>query len=446
MRTRMDMVVVALAIVVGFSFPGAAEAGLVDSIPNNVLWLDATDINGDGVPDALPNNTAASSWTDKSTGGSGTVTQGNSGRQPLVKTNYQNGLPVVQFDGSDDYMDGAAVLAGGDDTYSYLAVWQPHQVKTQAVYEQSQIPQALHTRASLLAVGNKYGFNGQNNDRHDLVPYGANQWNLTTMLVDDTTTPNIRIWDEETPYSGTTTGAGSLNLGSSGIIVGAKLTNKGENLDGDVAEIAVYSHNLNAAERILLDNSLAAKWDINLSGNDFYAGDTGANGDYDRDVIGIGQSAGAQLTSSAGSGLQIAEANSTLDSDGEFVLAGHKVAINRLVGDDAPFPGWVRWLRVWYLDSTGGVDVDLTFDSSEGGVPFAGQHAYLLYSATNAFNFSILDLSPTIVGDEVTFTVPDITLSNGYYTLGIAPEPTTLTLLALGGGLAALRRRRRAKA
>ena len=39
------------------------------SIPDLALWLDVTDLNGDGTTDSVTSGTPVSSWTDKSLGG-----------------------------------------------------------------------------------------------------------------------------------------------------------------------------------------------------------------------------------------------------------------------------------------------------------------------------------------------------------------------------------------
>ena len=47
-----------------------------DTIPDLALWLDATDINGDGNADSISDGTALSSWTDKSNSPAISVSQG----------------------------------------------------------------------------------------------------------------------------------------------------------------------------------------------------------------------------------------------------------------------------------------------------------------------------------------------------------------------------------
>lgn len=48
-------------------------------------------------------NTAVTSWADSS-GLSNTLSQGTGGNQPKFRTNIQNGLPAVQFDGTNDFL------------------------------------------------------------------------------------------------------------------------------------------------------------------------------------------------------------------------------------------------------------------------------------------------------------------------------------------------------
>lgn len=61
------------------------------------LWLKADAITG------LTDGQAVSSWIDSS-GNGFNATQGNGSYQPIYKTNIKNGLPVVRFDGNDDFL------------------------------------------------------------------------------------------------------------------------------------------------------------------------------------------------------------------------------------------------------------------------------------------------------------------------------------------------------
>jgi hypothetical protein len=194
-------------------------------------------------------------------------------------------------------------------------------------------------------------------------------------------------------------------------------------LHGAIAEAIVYNRGVHDAERIVTQNYLTAKWGRTLVAEDVYAGDDNATGDYDRVVIGIGQSLGTKLSTSHGSGLRLSESGSTLDTDGEFALAGHKTTTNSLTTSDIGSLSGVnqRWSRTWFVDRTGDVGTTLQFDFSDGGLGAPGSGTFsLLYSATNAFNFSVLATTSTVTnGDQVSFDLP-ISFADGYYTLGLA--------------------------
>jgi hypothetical protein len=74
-----------------------------NALPGLSLWLKADAITG------LADGAAVTTWTDSSPSGYN-VTQANAAMRPLYKTNVQNGLPGVRFDGTDDYLYGGDVL------------------------------------------------------------------------------------------------------------------------------------------------------------------------------------------------------------------------------------------------------------------------------------------------------------------------------------------------
>ncbi|MCA9247387.1 MAG: hypothetical protein KDA42_09740, partial [Planctomycetales bacterium] len=136
---------------------------------------------------------------------------------------------------------------------------------------------------------------------------------------------------------------------------------------------------------------------------------------------------GGDDLSSGNAGLHIEATGGTLNS-GESVMAGHRTPVSDLTMADAPAM-LRRWERVWFVDKTGDVDVRLTFDASEAGMaPTSGPFS-LLYRAANSGSFVDTGLLASVSGDEVSFLVPNATLQDGYYTLGIGTSTTTLTTL-----------------
>ena len=134
--------------------------------------------------------------------------------------------------------------------------------------------------------------------------------------------------------------------------------------NGYIVEFALYDYAVNSVERMLIENYLAAKYDLSVS-NDLYAFQT----NHGNDLVGVGQS-GADIDTSAVSdnilGLEIVDAN--LDS-GDWVLYGHDggditswVTAEQPLGDS----NFVRLTREWRFDTTGTpgvgkVSIDTTY-------------------------------------------------------------------------------------
>ena len=85
-----------------------------NTVPGLVLWLDGTDLDGDGSTDSTANSSPLSSWTDKSVSGI-TVSQSGSNNQPLYKTSVFGTKPGIRFDGIDDFfnIDTVRTTTGG---------------------------------------------------------------------------------------------------------------------------------------------------------------------------------------------------------------------------------------------------------------------------------------------------------------------------------------------
>lgn len=250
-----------------------SKAALITSpndLGNTVLWLDAADSGS-----ISATGTAVDTWSDKSLAGLGDVSASGTTR-PQTGLATQNGLNLLTFDGANHFLAGSAVLAANDDDYTYFAVWKPDVNGVMSVFEQAG--GGTGERAAILAVNPAYGFNGQGNDRHDLVPYSGGQWRATALRVDNDLTingaNNIFIDDNGVDYSGTTGGAGpsGLSVGTNGTRVGAKVTNNAERFDGQIAEIIVFDRLLSDGSSNPADNEindvmsyLDQKWNLEIA-------------------------------------------------------------------------------------------------------------------------------------------------------------------------------------
>jgi hypothetical protein len=140
--------------------------------------------------------------------------------------------------------------------------------------------------------------------------------------------------------------------------------------EGDVTEIIVFNNKINTAQRIIIENYLAAKYGLTLGTNDIYIQDNPANGNYDHDVAGIGRVDASNLHNDAqGTGI-VRILNPTNLNDNEFLIWGHNNGVQQAIETtDVPALVQARFDRVWIVSEVNlastAVDVgsiDLRFD------------------------------------------------------------------------------------
>jgi len=231
--------------------------------------------------------------------------------------------------------------------------------------------------------------------------------------------------------------------------------NLGRFFDGTIGEVAVFNGVLSTAERVLAENYLSAKWDISLNSGggalDVYSGDDPGT-DYDLDVFGVGSDGSASVLNSGVAGFGLEAVGSSLGT-GEYVLAGHNVQNNSIVGFEIGLFAGSRSDRVWFVDTNGNsVEVTVGFDFSDAGVGGAfnpgDDFTLLRASSTSLDDWQIVATASSVVGDLVTFTLAEGALTDGFFTIGInaglVPEPSSAGLvMALAGLIYVVGRRKK---
>jgi hypothetical protein len=172
------------------------------------------------------------------------------------------------------HKDNVGPLLDGDDSYTFIVDWTTtNNNNIQRIFEIDS-DNTNNKYAALLQVNDAYGFNGQNNDKHDLVPVEINVPIRTFMVVDNSNLDNnIYINHNGTEYNGKTTDPSSLAVGNKGMCIGAK-RGTGEYHRGTISHVLVFdealqsfiaeqymiSGNVNPDENILNLNPYPSSW------------------------------------------------------------------------------------------------------------------------------------------------------------------------------------------
>ncbi|MGB3590033.1 MAG: hypothetical protein WBA23_26035, partial [Tunicatimonas sp.] len=412
---------------------GPGGVGNVNS--NSILrtWLDASALDA-------ANGDAVVSWTDRS-GNTGDATHATAGRQPLFTTGALNGLPVLRFDGSDDRLDLPAALntnANGilQRDYTVIAVAARRTTTSDDGWVLYGSAGANTNNLYLGWRGNTNSkfrfsqFGGGNNEVEvepgDYVNNGVNQFAIFTGTLEQTASPARNLY-ENSSLIGTATGNTPL-ASWAGAALGRGF-NSTDYSSVDIAEIIFYRRALAGAQRIILENYLSAKYDLPIA-NDHYSGDLVANGNFDYDVIGVGQEDDVQNIQAQGDALRLIADVTALDN-GDYLLAGHHNTPHGTATTDLPATVQERWARSWYVDKTGALDATLRFDLYKvhpGRIFSTIKNNYVLLRK----NGSVYEVVPVAEADkdvnnesQVSFRVSDAQLIDGEYTVGTLNATTT---------------------
>ncbi len=394
--TRTAIVVLA-CLYVGCLFAQTGPAG-VRSNTENRLWYKAEQLS------MLPPNSSLSSWGNQ--GGNASLNAFESGnRRPSVVANVGNfnGFRSVAFDGSDDLLriDNSADInthSGHLSTKSYALVFRTGSDinSRQVIYEEGGTVRGVN-----VFIENGQLYFGAYNLPND----GAGApWPF--QHVNASITPNTNyiftgIMNGNSAETGTleaflngssigqANNIGLLYAHSGSVALGAVrgdsyFFNGGASgnhsyFSGEIAEFIYYTVSINHGERIVLENYLSSKFDIPLTGGDWFSYDDAGSGSYDFELAGICALDNMnQQTDAQGRG--IFRFNNADDLDfGEFYLWAHNN--QSLTWENANTLNQIdqKLTRTWIIDEAGDVgNIDLTVDLSSLNISAANDYRILV--------------------------------------------------------------------
>jgi len=432
------------------AFPSFGQTGPagVGSSATNVLWLKA-----DAGTSTFTNGSPVASWTDQS--GNGVVlNQSTAAQQPTFVSSLMNGMPAIEFDnnsasGQNDYfLTPDNPIFDNTNGYSFFTV-----TRMKGLGDAQSIISKRNN------VGNEEAFmlfyytsnrlfvdiDNDNNRFSNSAVSTVNTNKIYDFFYDGTQTPTMRstIYDQELLQTTSTESSSTVPDKNSPLLVGATHTGDPRAFNGYISEIIMYRTKLNDAQRTIINNHLSSKYDIALSSNDLYAGDNPSNGDYDRNVAGVGRDASGTTNAAfdpatcGGMGIQSV---SGLDNN-DYIISGHTFGGNSSITTDiAGITGTnvSRWQRIWYIDvtNTGATNVtNMTFDMSDGGMAGvnlgATSNYILIYRGAQTGPWTEIAIANSITGDQVVFSGQSLSL-DGYYTIAtkdyiMSPLPVVLS-------------------
>ena len=377
-------------------------------------WLDATKLG-------LSNNDLVSSWTDFS-GKGNHAEQSNSSFRPTFKTNQLNGLPAIQFDGTNDYLE-------------YLSHITNSGITTFIVFKEN----ASKNTQALLNIENHY-FAARN--------VGGNSFNATYGSFSSINTLRISRTADFSIFSASTennVGTADLYMTSGALKstksrtgyftstqskVGVRVLSNAYHLNGLLSEIIIFDDKINSAKRKIVSAYLGAKYNLTPEQSLFAYGSA-----HGSEVFGIGQESDGSNTTAQGTGI-VEISNASALGNGDYLLIGHDnggLSTTTSVGSAYASN---RFNQTWRADVTntpGTIDIKFFLTGNNFAVDPANDYRLLIDNTTGAFDNSSISQSLTgtynAIDETITFT--GVALTDGdYITLAVRPNVIT----AVGDG------------
>ncbi|MDP4246444.1 MAG: T9SS type A sorting domain-containing protein [Bacteroidota bacterium] len=402
---------------------GPAGIGKTDGTSSLIYWVDASQ----GVTGTSP----ITAWSDLS---GHNVTNTIVGAPQWIAAAL-NGRPVIRFAGPDLVNTNLSINSSTYPNLTIIAVYSPLIANSGGVWgednggwdrfllDASGLPSLVSNGSG--PTSNIPGIYPVGGSVITSIIYQVGVANGTTVNANGTTEATITT--PNNPQSSNNLGLASIGDGSANY-----------HFHGDIAELMIFGTNLNAAERIIIDNYLSAKYGIPLSTGTVYTQGAVANGGYAFDVAGIGRIDASNMSTDAkGTGMVEILNPSTL-TDNEFLFWGNDgAAATANNTTDVPAGIQARFARVWRVSernaaNTADVDVgnvDMRFDLTGLGTVNASDLRLLIDANNNGlFNDDAAISGATSVGGNVYqfSAVPGTTLTNNSrFTIGTINSATT---------------------
>ena len=203
------------------------------------LWLKADSL-------VLSDNDPVSTWADSS--GLGNNVTGAGGARPLYKTNIQNGLPAIRFDGTDDTLTGTFTITHGDG----FAVCNFNSAGNFPDYNGLYI-----TQGGTLISDNFFGGDGSGSTNLYL-PVAGYAYN--SIRINKVNTLNFSPLTTTKLLAGVSGGIGAAPISKTSINIGNNPGAAGRFWNGDIFEIIVYDSTLSTTDRGKVEDYLNAKY------------------------------------------------------------------------------------------------------------------------------------------------------------------------------------------
>ena len=379
------------------------------------VWLEAGDLDGDGVfTDNPANTTAVDTWTDKS-GNANHLIQSTSANQPFYTTGTFNSvefsaagtLDYMNFTTTSNFIPGTA--------YFVLNPTDAGLVSNTLLDDASR-----SLRWEQYSNTNRIGYTryGVNDYTSGLAPNYGN--NTIVGFLKSNANNNLQIRQDNA--------TSTVDIGSS--TDGIPLTRMGAIVAADAAnykamEVIVFSAVLNTAQIRILENYLSAKYGgISISNDQYTMDDAGL--DFDFDVAGIGRVDGSNLHNDASSSIvEILNPSSLGNSD--FLYVGHNGGLLQSNTTDVPSPIQSKLQRIWGVNEANNIgtvtirfdltgmgsvtpsDLRLLIDTDNDGV--FNEASTTIVSSATAFSGNVYQFAGVNLNNNTRFTLGTINTS-----------------------------------
>ncbi len=378
---------------------------------------------------------------------------------------------ALDFDGNDDYVEAPDDNSIDQATFT-LETWfkaktsQPDSVAV-LMNRQKNSQNPFETRNYWLVIDNSFDFSGSapgavsfrtgdgnnvnftlsssNSSNYD---YRDNQWHHATVVVDDNNgnaelfidgnsvhslnfTSNT-VWTGSAPLRLASPNNGSQDRRFSGTLDETRIwseTRSQQQIRGLMHQEINASNYSNLEAYYKFNASSGSTLTDNAGTNDGTLTNMDPNNDWISSNAVIGnttvqdQNDLAAVYEAKTNSLASGEltASSSLSSKSNYAVFGHNDLEGETTSDEPSSSGYTdfqRLNRIWYMDETGTVSADLTFDLSGGSAsPSTASNYVLLYRNGTSGNFTEeVNGASSISGSDVNFN--GVALKDGYYTIG----------------------------